>query len=77
LGSRDGLGHSESVFDRALSGAGPLFREQAEKLRCTVGFRNIAVHDYQPLNLDIVREIIRSPLDDLRGFGEWAVGRAG
>jgi uncharacterized protein YutE (UPF0331/DUF86 family) len=77
LGSRDGLGYSESVFDRALSGAGPFSREQAKKLRRMVGFRNVAVHDYQALNLDIAREIIRSHLDDLLAFAGWAVGRAG
>jgi hypothetical protein len=31
----------------------------------------------QALNLDIVREIIRTHLDDLGAFAEWAVGRAG
>jgi hypothetical protein len=28
-------------------------------------------------NLDIVREVIRSYLDDLFAFAAWAVGRAG
>jgi hypothetical protein len=31
----------------------------------------------QALNLDIVREIIRTHLGDLGAFAEWAVGRAG
>ena len=43
---------------------------------CTVGFRNIAVHDYQPLNLDIVREIIRSHADDLAAFASWALANS-
>jgi len=30
------------------------------------GFRNIAVHDYQNLNLDIVESIIKNNLDDFR-----------
>jgi uncharacterized protein YutE (UPF0331/DUF86 family) len=29
-----------------------------------VGFRNVAVHDYQRLNLDIVKAIILERLDD-------------
>jgi uncharacterized protein YutE (UPF0331/DUF86 family) len=40
-----------------------------------VGFRNVAVHDYQALNLDIVREIIRSHLDDLAAFASWCLKR--
>jgi uncharacterized protein YutE (UPF0331/DUF86 family) len=67
---------SREAFD-ILASAGLFPREQAEKLRRMVGFRNVAVHDYQALNLDIVREIIRTHLDDLRAFAEWAVGRAG
>lgn len=33
-----------------------------------VGFRNIAVHDYQAINLDIVESIVKTRLDDFR---EW------
>jgi uncharacterized protein YutE (UPF0331/DUF86 family) len=42
-----------------------------------VGFRNVAVHDYQALNLDIVREIIRSHADDLAAFATWALAKRG
>jgi len=35
-----------------------------------VGFRNIAVHDYQKINLDIVKQIIEKHLKDLKGFAE-------
>jgi uncharacterized protein YutE (UPF0331/DUF86 family) len=67
---------SREAFD-ILASAGQFPREQAEKLRRMVGFRNVAVHDYQALNLDIVREIIRCHLDDLAAFAGWAVGNAG
>jgi uncharacterized protein YutE (UPF0331/DUF86 family) len=40
-----------------------------------VGFRNVAVRE--ALNPAIVREVIRSHLDDLFAFAAWAVGRAG
>jgi uncharacterized protein YutE (UPF0331/DUF86 family) len=40
-----------------------------------VGFRNVAVHDYQALNLDIVREIIHSHVDDLAAFASWALAK--
>lgn len=33
-----------------------------------VGFRNIAVHDYQALNLVIVQAIIERHIDDLPAF---------
>jgi uncharacterized protein YutE (UPF0331/DUF86 family) len=33
-----------------------------------VGFRNIAVHDYQRLDIEIVRSIVHERLDDLAGF---------
>ena len=40
----------------------------AGKLMAMIGFRNIAVHNYQNLNLDIVREIIEKHLEDFREF---------
>ena len=65
---------SREAFD-LISGAGLYPRESAEKLRRMVGFRNVAVHDYQALNLDIVREIIRSHTDDLAAFASWALAK--
>ena len=40
----------------------------AGKLQAMVGFRNIAVHDYQAINLDIVRAIITNNLQDVEEF---------
>lgn len=40
----------------------------ASKLKAMVGFRNIAVHDYQALNLDILKRIINVHLTDLERF---------
>lgn len=67
---------SREAFD-LLAGAGLYPPASAEKLRRMVGFRNVAVHDYQALNLDIVREIIRTHMDDLAAFAQWAVQRRG
>ena len=39
-----------------------------EKLKNMVGFRNIAVHNYQKLNLDILQKIIEDNLDDFNEF---------
>lgn len=40
----------------------------AERLKAMVGFRNIAVHDYKTLNLEIVKSIIEFHLDDFLDF---------
>jgi len=38
--------------------------ELSERLQAMVGFRNVAVHDYQSINLRIVEKIIESYLKD-------------
>jgi uncharacterized protein YutE (UPF0331/DUF86 family) len=40
-----------------------------------VGFRNVAVHDYRTLDLDIVESIITRHLDELLEFSQVAVQR--
>jgi len=40
----------------------------SEKMKAMVGFRNIAVHDYQDINLDIVQQIIETHLVDFEWF---------
>jgi uncharacterized protein YutE (UPF0331/DUF86 family) len=52
--------HKSSLIDKELSGI----------LMAMVGFRNIAVHDYQKLNLQIVQNIIDRHLKDLARFIE-------
>ncbi len=37
----------------------------SKKLQAMVGFRNMALHEYQELNLDIIRSIVESELDNL------------
>lgn len=39
-----------------------------KNLKSMVGFRNIAVHDYQAVNLEIVKQIIEKHLLDLKEF---------
>lgn len=38
--------------------------ELSVRLQAMVGFRNIAIHDYQKLNLDIVRSVLSERLGD-------------
>jgi uncharacterized protein YutE (UPF0331/DUF86 family) len=45
----------------------------AERLRRMVGFRNTAVHQYEDLNMDIVRHVIEDGLDDLLSFSRTVV----
>ena len=40
----------------------------ADRLKKMVGFRNVAIHDYQTLNLEIVRRIVVNHLDDFLAF---------
>ncbi len=40
----------------------------ANRLKAMVGFRNIAVHDYQKIKLEILMEIIEKNKGDLSGF---------
>jgi len=63
---------SREAFDLLVERGG-LPKDIADKLRRMVGFRNVAVHEYQALNLDIVREIIRSHVSELSAFAAFAV----
>jgi uncharacterized protein YutE (UPF0331/DUF86 family) len=43
-------------------------KKSSENMQKMVGFRNIAVHDYQNLNLDVVRNIVTDKLADFDEF---------
>jgi len=43
-------------------------KELSEKMKAMVGFRNIAVHDYQDINLTIVQKVIETHLVDFEWF---------
>jgi uncharacterized protein YutE (UPF0331/DUF86 family) len=51
-----------------LAEAGLLDDELASKMQSMVGFRNVAVHDYRKLSLDIVRAILENHLNDFRDY---------
>lgn len=57
-----------------LERQGVIPNDLTAKLRKMIGFRNIAVHQYQQLNIDILIEIIRSGLDDLIAFTDAIMG---
>src|SRR5690606_29483638 len=47
-----------------------LERELGTRLGKMVGFRNLAVHRYHELDINIVESVIRDRLDDLLAFAE-------
>jgi uncharacterized protein YutE (UPF0331/DUF86 family) len=65
---------SRQAFD-LLEGAGVLPGDLAQPLRAMVGFRNVAVHDYQRLDLSVVEAIVAHHLDDLLAFTRLALQR--
>jgi uncharacterized protein YutE (UPF0331/DUF86 family) len=56
-----------------LQTAGVLPAELAQHMQRMVGFRNVAVHEYTRLNLDVVHSIITKQLDDFRTFSSTIV----
>lgn len=64
---RERLGVPQSARDVfALLARGKwISAELADKLKRMVGFRNIAVHDYQALQLPILTKIVEAHLDEL------------
>jgi len=42
--------------------------DSASNMKAMVGFRNIAVHDYQTINTNILNEIIKNHLGDFTSF---------
>lgn len=45
-----------------------IHKELARKMENMVGFRNIAVHDYQSLNGEILKSILGKNIGDLEEF---------
>ena len=75
---RDRLGVAQSAresFD-LLATAGLITPDLAQAMKQMVGFRNLAVHDYQRLLLSVAERVIREGLDDVLAFSS-AVVRGG
>lgn len=76
---RHGLGlpnDSREAF-RMLEQRGFLDKGLSEHMQAMVGFRNVAVHNYQTLSLDIVRAILEYRLTDFDRFIKAAFDAAG
>jgi uncharacterized protein YutE (UPF0331/DUF86 family) len=58
-----------------LEQQGVIDAQLANQLRKMVGFRNIAVHQYETLDPKIIDAIVTRHLDDLRRFGSAVLAR--
>ena len=76
---RDALGVPQSARDvfALLAAGGRIDAALADGLKRMVGFRNIAVHDYQSLQLPITVSIIERHLDDFLHFSKAVLLRDG
>ena len=74
---RDRLGVTQSARDTftLLEQAGWITAPAAEQMRRMVGFRNLAVHDYQALQLPITVNILTGHLDDFLAFSRQMLRR--
>lgn len=74
---RERLGAPQSARDvfALLASAGWIDEALADVLKRMVGFRNIAVHDYQKLQLPITVAIIEKHLDDFLGYSQTLLRR--
>ncbi|MBU9722878.1 MULTISPECIES: type VII toxin-antitoxin system HepT family RNase toxin [Bacillaceae] len=51
-----------------IEGQGIISTSLSKKMKAMVGFRNIAMHDYQELNLVILQKIVETHLNDFTEF---------
>ena len=56
-----------------LQTSGIIPADLATRMQRMVGFRNVAVHEYTRLNLDVVHAIITKQLEDFRTFSSTIV----
>lgn len=59
--------NSRDAFEVLLSNE-IIDEDLLDKLKNMIGFRNIAVHNYQKLNLEILQKVIENNLEDFNEF---------
>lgn len=66
----EGLGLSDTIKGnfRLLQDAGMVNKEIARKMEAMVGFRNIAIHDYETIDKQVLKSILSGNLKDLEDF---------
>ena len=63
-----GLPNTSRELFTMLLDAGIISENVCKQMQGMVGFRNIAVHDYQNLNIEIVVAIVQRHLGDFEGY---------
>ena len=63
---------SAESFD-LLQRAGIVTVDMADRMKAMVGLRNVVVHQYQDLDLDIIASVVRDHLGDLSDFARTIV----
>jgi len=66
---------SRQAFEMLVK-TGLLDDELGRRLVAMVGFRNVVVHNYQELDIDILRDILAERLGDLRAFARLLLQQA-
>ena len=68
--SSGGLGISDSVKGNfiLLENSGVIGSRLSKKMQAMAGFRNIAIHDYQSIKVEILKSILKKHLKDLEDF---------
>lgn len=66
----EGLGVPDTIKDSFLlmEQAGIIGKDLSKRMQAMVGFRNIAIHDYQAINIDILKAILVNHLKDMEEF---------
>ena len=66
----EGLGISDTIRGNfvLLENGKIITKTLSKKMQSMVGFRNIAIHDYQILDIDILKAILSKNLKDLEQF---------
>ena len=66
----EGLGLPDTIKDnfKFLKNAGIINEELTLRMESMVGFRSIAIHDYQTIDRDILKSILSNNLKDIEDF---------
>jgi uncharacterized protein YutE (UPF0331/DUF86 family) len=66
---------STQVFEM-LGRSGNISLDLSDRMSRMVGFRNLAIHEYGKLDMDLVESLFEGPMDDLLEFARVALERA-
>jgi uncharacterized protein YutE (UPF0331/DUF86 family) len=56
-----------------LGRSGAISQELSIRMSRMVGFRNLAIHEYEKLDMDLVESLFQGPMEDLLAFADAAL----